>query len=88
MNPEHRAWLPLLHTQRDSRRYTALFSNTPRAHELGKTRDWVVLYYGDGAGRGQHTVVTESSGVLRGRRVVRGRELECMAYYGASQPQG
>jgi hypothetical protein len=83
MNPEHRAWLPLLHTQRGARRYTALFSNTPRAHELGKTRDWVVLYYGEDGERGQHTVVTETNGALRGRRVVRGRELECMTQYAA-----
>jgi DNA polymerase/3'-5' exonuclease PolX len=25
--------------------FTALFSNTARAHELEKTRDWVVVYY-------------------------------------------
>jgi len=81
MNPRREAWLPLLHTRRGPRQYTALFSNTPRAHELGKTHDWVVLYFGEDGERGQHTVVTESSGVLRGRRVVRGRELECVAHY-------
>ncbi|HEY7636321.1 MAG TPA: helix-hairpin-helix domain-containing protein [Gemmatimonadales bacterium] len=81
MNPRHRAWLPLLHTQRGARHYTALFSNTPRAHELGKTHDWVVLYFGDDGELGQHTIVTESSGVLRGQRIVRGRELECVAHY-------
>jgi hypothetical protein len=25
--------------------FTALFSNTARAHELRRTRDWVVLYF-------------------------------------------
>jgi DNA polymerase (family X) len=81
MNPLHRAWLPILHTRRGARRYTALFSNTPRAHELGRTRDWVVLYWEQGADRGQHTVVTAALGPLRSRRVVRGREAECEDYY-------
>ena len=49
-NPGHERWLPILHTQRGHRHYTALFSNTPRAHRLAKTRDWVVLYV-DGAPR-------------------------------------
>jgi DNA polymerase/3'-5' exonuclease PolX len=35
------SWLPVLHTRRGTRRYTALFSNTARAHQAGKTRDWV-----------------------------------------------
>ncbi len=30
-NPRAEAWLPILHTQRGPRHYTALFSNTPRA---------------------------------------------------------
>jgi DNA polymerase (family 10) len=81
MNPLHRAWLPILHSHRGARRYTALFSNTPRAHELGRTRDWVVLYWEEGAGRGQHTVVTATLGPLRSRRVVRGREAESEEYY-------
>jgi hypothetical protein len=81
MNPLHRAWLPILHTHRGGRRYTALFSNTPRAHELGRTRDWVVLYWEEGPDRGQHTVVTATLGPLRSRRVVRGREADCEEYY-------
>jgi DNA polymerase (family X) len=81
MNPLHRAWLPILHTHRGGRRYTALFSNTPRAHDLGRVRDWVVLYWEQGADRGQHTVVTATLGPLRSRRVVRGREADCEAYY-------
>jgi len=31
-NPEGEAWLPILHTERNGRSYTALFSNTARAH--------------------------------------------------------
>ena len=43
-NPTASAWLPVLHTQRRNRHYTALFSNTARAHEMGTTHDWVVIY--------------------------------------------
>jgi hypothetical protein len=42
-NPTAAAWLPILHTQRGARHYTALYSNTARAHELGATQDWVVI---------------------------------------------
>jgi hypothetical protein len=81
-NPERRAWLPVLHTSRGDRQYTALFSNTPRAHELGRTRDWVVAYVDGAGGERQYTVVTaRGRGPLAGRRVVRGREPECRAYY-------
>jgi hypothetical protein len=76
MNPSGRSWLPILSTHREGRHYTALFSNTPRAHELQKTRDWVVLYVDQDGHRNQYTVVTASSGARRGERVVRGREDE------------
>jgi hypothetical protein len=82
-NPEGKAWLPILHTNLGAWHFTVLYSNTARAHELGRTRDWVVLYYYDDHHvEGQHTVVTESRGALSGKRVVRGRESECRAYYG------
>jgi DNA polymerase (family X) len=78
-NPEKKAWLPILHTQRDDRHYTAMFSNTARAHRLGTTHDWVILYQdGDSGGR-QYTVTTSHQGPLQGRRIVRGREAECAA---------
>jgi hypothetical protein len=81
-NPEGRAWLPVLHTSRDEWHFTALFSNTARAHELKRTLDWVVLYFYDHQHvEKQRTVVTESRGPLAGRRVVRGREAECRAHY-------
>ena len=80
-NPEGRAWLPVLHTESGGRHYTALFSDTPRAHALGRTRDWVVLHYDGAAGERQCTVVTQRAGPLRGRRVVRGREAECAEYF-------
>ncbi len=79
-NPERRAWLPVLHTMRAGRHYTALFSNTARAHELGRTDDWVVVFLDDGATERQWTVVTETRGALAGQRVVRGRERECLAH--------
>lgn len=75
-NPERTAWLPILHTERDGWQVTALFSNTARAHELGRTGDWVVLFYERNGDSGQCTVVTETHGPLTGRRVVRGRESE------------
>ena len=66
-NPRREAWLAILHTQ--------------RAHELGRTRDWVVLYVDGGRGERRYTVVTGLRGVLKGRRIVRGREAECLEYY-------
>lgn len=80
-NPSGEAWLPVLHTRRQGRHYTALFSNTARAHELGKTRDWVVLYHDDGRHERQCTVITSGRGPLEGRRIVAGREAECVAHY-------
>jgi hypothetical protein len=83
-NPSGEAWLPVLHTARDGWHFTALFSNTAQAHQLGRTRDWVVLYfYDDEHAEGQHTIVTETHGPLTGRRVVRGRETECRGHYAA-----
>jgi hypothetical protein len=81
-NPEGKAWLPVLHTFNQGWHFTALFSNTARAHQLERTRDWVVIYfYNDDHEEGQHTVVTETSGSLKGKRVVRGLEAECHLYY-------
>jgi hypothetical protein len=80
-NPEGEAWLPILEKTRDDWKVTALFSNTARAHQLGKTDDWVVLYYHRDGEEDQATVVTETQGPLKGKRVVRGREGECRAYY-------
>ena len=79
-NPRGEAWLPILHTRRGPWHFTALYSNTARAHELGKTHDWVVLYFYDGDHQErQCTVVTETRGSLAGSRVVRGLEAECAA---------
>lgn len=76
-NPDGKAWLPILHTERGPWNFTVLFSNTVRAHELGKTADWVIVFYSsDHQVEDQCTVVTETSGPLKGQRVVRGRERE------------
>ncbi len=81
-NPSNEAWLPVLHTEHGDWHFSALYSNTARAHELGRTQDWVVIYFHDDHhAEGQHTVVTEHRGPLDGRRVVRGREAECREYY-------
>jgi hypothetical protein len=81
-NPTGAANLPILHAVRDGWHFTALFSNTPRAHELGRTRDWVVIYYEREDGpESQVTVVTERQGPLAGRRVIRGHEADCARHY-------
>lgn len=82
MNPEGKAWLPVLHTRFGPWHFTALFSNTERAHDLHRIFDWVVIFYSDPeGGEGQATVVTERRGALTGKRVVRGREPECARHY-------
>ena len=78
-NPTGDRWLPVLHTRRGTRRYTALYSNTERAHRLGRSHDWVVLYVRDAMGERQYTVITSTHGVMRGHRVVAGHERECRA---------
>ena len=84
LNPSGEAWLPVLNAEREGKHYSLLFSNTARAHELGTTRDWVVIYRDDRDGGGQWTVVTAGRGALKDKRIVRGRERECEAYYASS----
>ena len=83
-NPDAEPWLPLYQAEHAGWNFRALYSNTALAHRLGQTHDWVVIYFDDGVVEGQRTVVTETRGDLRGRRVVRGRERECRQHY---QPQ-
>jgi DNA polymerase (family X) len=80
-NPEKKAWLPILHTHRGNRHYTVFFSNTARAHQLGTTRDWVIIYQDGESGSQQCTITTGHHGPLEGRRIVRGREAECREYF-------
>ena len=81
-NPDGKDWLPVLHLEQGDWSFTALYSNSARAHELNRTQDWVVIYFGKIDGR-EHmrTVVTETHGPLEGKRVVRGREVDCRRYY-------
>ncbi len=80
-NPKKEAWLPILHTQRGTRHYSAMFSNTALAHSLKKTREWVILYYDDDHGEHQCTVITSHQAPFSGKRIVRGREEDCASYY-------
>lgn len=83
-NPEGLAWLPVMHEHRPPWHFTALYSNTARAHDLNKSRDWVVISVThDRLPDWQCTVVTETHGSLKGRRVVRGMEAECERHYAA-----
>lgn len=72
---------PFLHTTRDGRRYTALYSRSPLAQQYRKEHDWVVIEREDPGPNPRWTVVTEWRGVMKGKRVVRGREVECYRYY-------
>jgi len=81
-NPGGKDWLPILHTERVGWAFSAFFSNTARAHRLHRTHDWVVVVWERNGREDQCTVVTERSGALAGRRVVRGRESECLEHYG------
>lgn len=86
-NPQGKAWLPVLHARREGWHFTALYSNTARAHQLDRTHDWVVVYFYDDEHReGQVTIVTETQGLLAGHRVVRGREAECHPRGASSAP--
>lgn len=76
-NSTQEPWLPIHVEDRAGWRCRASYSNSALAHRLGTVHDWVVIHFDDGMTSGQRTVVTETRGDLRGRRVVRGREREC-----------
>lgn len=82
-NPEGERWLGVMAKQQGAWSVRVLYSNTALAHRLGRTRDWVVVYFHDARHSGQRTVVTETNGELKGLRVVRGREAECRRHYQA-----
>jgi hypothetical protein len=73
-NPSHEAWLPMLHVEAEGFRLHAMFANTARAHELGRTNDWVVIVSERDGVEAQVTIVTEERGPRAGERVVRGVE--------------
>ena len=81
-NPSGQKTLPILHARHGDWHFTALYSNSAKAHELGRERDWVVIYsYDHDHAERQNTAVTETHGPLTGKRVIRGREDECRAFY-------
>lgn len=84
-NPQDEAWLPVMSSERDGWDFTAMYSNTAQAHKLERTDDWVVIYFERDGREGQHTVVTETRGPLKGKRVVRGRDADNRAYYKKSR---
>ncbi len=86
-NPAREAWLPILHLEQDGWLFSAMYSNTRRAHDLGRTRDWVVIYFEQGHLEGQCTVLTDARGPTTGRRVIRGREGDCRAHYARAAEQ-
>jgi hypothetical protein len=49
------------------------------------THDWVVIYRDDHNGDGQWTIITSLLGRLKGHRIVRGREQECVEHYAKSE---
>jgi putative hydrolase len=81
-NPSGESWLPIFHYEENNWQFTAMFSNTERVHRLHKLKDWViVLAYDPEHHEYQRTIVTETTGPLKGRRVVRGHELKCVQFY-------
>lgn len=80
-NPTGAKWLPILHTRRNKWHYTAAFSNTAHAHQERMTHDWVIIHRDAGEHSRHWTVITSQFGHLKDRRIVRGREAECGAFY-------
>lgn len=80
-NPTGEEWLPILHTLRNKWHYTAAFSSTAHAHQEGMTHDWVIIHRDAAEHSGHWTVITSKFGPLKSRRIVRGREAECVAFY-------
>ena len=81
-NPAGTAWLPILQHKDKGWQFRAMYSNTERAHRLHKSSDWVIIHAYNNAHHEFHrTIVTETRGPLKGKRVVRGYEDECLEFY-------
>ena len=78
---------PFLHTTRDGRRYTALYSRTAQAVQYRRDLDWVVIDLEQPGPKPRWTVGTEWRGVMKGKRVVRGREVECFHFHRKRVPR-
>ena len=81
-NPDGTATLPVYRVRHGNTEFKAFYSNSPTAHALGRTHDWVIVLARRGTRTFQYTVVTETRGSWCGQRVVRGREAECRTLYG------
>lgn len=81
-NPDGTAKLPVYRVRHGNTHFTAFYSNSPTAHAVGKTLDWVIVLAQRDYQTFQYTVVTETRGAWSGQRVVRGREGECRVLYG------
>jgi hypothetical protein len=80
-NPKQQPWLPVWRARRDGWKFTAAYTNTRRAHEERRVRDWVTIWFEKDGAEDSSTVVTSRTATLRGERVVRGREAECRQLY-------
>ena len=81
-NPTGASWLPIMDLKENKWIFRVMFSNTERAHRLHKLTDWVIVHAHDNLHHEyQATIVTETKGPLKGKRVVRGQEKVCMNFY-------
>src|SRR5688500_9670305 len=70
-NPDGAAASPVYRVQRGNTKFRVFYSNSPTAHALGRTLDWVIVLASNGDRTFQYTVVTETRGSWSGQRVVR-----------------
>jgi hypothetical protein len=75
------ASIPVMHTEREGRHYTAMFSHSARAKQHHATNDWVIIFRDDTNAHGRWTIITARFGELSGFRIVLGREEDCVTYY-------
>ncbi|MPV58071.1 DNA-binding protein [Burkholderia sp. HI2761] len=74
---------PVMHMTKGGWHFTVLSQHAAmRTPEAGRPTDSVSLYFYDAVQcEHQRTVFTETVGALVGKRIVRGREMECRVYY-------
>jgi hypothetical protein len=73
--------VPVLHARRDPWYFTAMYANGARTHSRGD--DAVLVYFhSERNPETQRTVAGERRGPFAGRRIVRGREAECIELFG------
>ncbi|OXI67072.1 DNA-binding protein [Burkholderia sp. AU28863] len=74
---------PVMHMTKGGWHFTVLSQHAAmRTPEAGRPTDWVSLYFYDAVQcEHQRTVFTGTYGALAGKRIVRGREMECRVYY-------